>query len=182
MSYLALDTETTGVNPKTSQILSIGAVIDDCESPISELPSCRFVLDHDRIIGDPAALRMNAGLIEEIAEGSEDLVQPEHAAVALAYWLENENGVDLSSPITVAGKNVGNFDIPFLEELDRWDDLFTTRSRTIDPTPLYFKPTEETVPPDLEECKRRAGFDDEEVAHDAAKDAMDVCRLLRHAK
>ncbi len=179
MTYAAIDTETTGLNPEKHKILEIGVVIDDCENPVEELRKERIVLNHPLPIeGHPKALEMNKGLIEEIQEGqSDDLYKPEWAAAALAVLFD-----DVKQPITLAGKNVGSFDLRFLERLDHFKDLLTVRRRVLDPSVLFWNPTIDDRPPDLKTCKQRAGFNATDVTHNAMQDALDVVRLLRKAK
>ncbi len=179
MTYAAIDTETTGLNPEKHKILEIGVVIDDCKSPLKDLTKERIVVDHPLPIeGDEKALEMNEALIDEIRKGqSDDLYKPEEAAAALAVLFD-----DIKQPITFAGKNVGSFDLRFLERLDHFKDLLTVRRRVLDPSVLFWNPTTDDRPPDLKTCKRRAGFNATDVTHNAMQDALDVVRLLRKAK
>lgn len=169
---VALDTETTSTNPDNGQILEIGALIEDFDTPIEDLPSFRAVLDWELVYGQPSALSMNSELIEEIDNGSEDLHQPEAVAGSFRRWLEEH---DVEYPITVAAKNAA-FDIQFLEELEGWS--IPIRARTIDPGSIYLQ-KDESIPPDLGECKRRAGIPNPGVSHSALSDARDVVRLIR---
>lgn len=80
--------------------------------------------------------------------------------------------------ITVAGKNFGTFDKPFLERLPRWKQLIRTRSRLLDPSILHVDWKNDSDLPSLDECKRRAGIPGS-VTHNALKDAWDVIQILR---
>jgi hypothetical protein len=79
--------------------------------------------------------------------------------------------------INVAGKNVGSFDIPFLQAKSMIPSEVRIRHRVLDPAILYSQEGD-TALPDLKTCKERAGFGDV-VSHDALDDALDVIRLLR---
>lgn len=86
--------------------------------------------------------------------------------------------------ITVAGKNPGSLDIPFLEEAGafaakRSEKRVRFRHRVLDPAVLYFDPSSDEELPDLATCKKRAGLS-ETVAHTAVSDALDVVQLVRH--
>jgi DNA polymerase III epsilon subunit-like protein len=66
MRYISIDIETTGLNPETCQVLSIGAVIEDTDNimPVKDLPTFHGVVLSREISGDPYALNMNKDLIE----------------------------------------------------------------------------------------------------------------------
>lgn len=76
--------------------------------------------------------------------------------------------------ITIAGKNVAGFDIPFMPKEIR--SMF--KHKALDPATLFIDWATDKDAPGLEECKKRAGIMTP-VAHDAREDAMDVIRLLR---
>jgi oligoribonuclease len=66
MKYLSIDCETTGVDTKNDQLLSIGIVIEDSSKvqPLESLPRLHIIVDRDRIEGNPYALNMNKDIIE----------------------------------------------------------------------------------------------------------------------
>lgn len=68
MRYVSIDIETTGLNPETCQILSIGAVIEDTNNilPLDELPTFHAAIKRDKISGDIYAINMNSNLISII--------------------------------------------------------------------------------------------------------------------
>lgn len=110
--YLSIDVETTGLDPLTDQILEIGAVYEDGISDIASLKTFRKIAKLTTIHGSPTALSMHADLFKEISEGvSEDLsIDP---IKDLNVWLSNLFGVN-RTPLTLGGKNVAVFDLPFL--------------------------------------------------------------------
>lgn len=84
--------------------------------------------------------------------------------MTLGWWLQE--------------KNVAGFDMPFLNTLPAWKTTTKFHHRVIDPGMLYFNPLTDSVPPDLKECKKRAGLP-ELVTHEALDDAWDVIQLVR---
>ena len=80
--------------------------------------------------------------------------------------------------LNCAGKNFAGFDKKFLEKLPRWKQVFSIRSRVLDPGILYVNWINDESVPSLDECKKRAGIDGV-VTHNAVEDAMDVVMLLR---
>jgi DNA polymerase III epsilon subunit-like protein len=80
--------------------------------------------------------------------------------------------------LNCAGKNFAGFDKKFLEKLPRWKQVFSIRSRVLDPGILFVDWINDESVPGLDECKKRAGIDGV-VTHNAVEDAMDVVMLLR---
>lgn len=68
MRYLSIDIETTGLDPDSCEILSIGAIIEDTENilPFEEVPKFHCAIDRKSIRGDLFATNMNKELIEKI--------------------------------------------------------------------------------------------------------------------
>lgn len=71
MIYISIDTETTGLNPETCQLLSIGAIVEDTEKKLSfeEIPKFHCAIlrgERDILQGELYALNMNKDLIEKI--------------------------------------------------------------------------------------------------------------------
>jgi len=80
--------------------------------------------------------------------------------------------------LNCAGKNFAGFDKKFLEKLPRWKQVFSIRSRVLDPGILFVDWINDESVPGLYECKKRAGIYGV-VTHNAVEDAMDVVMLLR---
>ena len=80
--------------------------------------------------------------------------------------------------LNCAGKNFAGFDKKFLEKLPRWKQVFSIRSRVLDPGILFVDWINDESVPGLDECKKRAGIKGV-VTHNAVEDAMDVVMLLR---
>ena len=181
--YVSIDLETTGLEPSWCQILEFGAVIEDWKSPTDKLPRFHTYLLHDRIVGDPIALAMNAKIIERIAKRTEGYLYlpPEQLGSVFHNWLRDElcEGGQPSSallPVIAAGKNFGSFDRQFLRALPSFNVPFHHRS--IDPGMLYWSPFEDIEPPSTKRCMERARLDGE-VAHTAVEDAIGVIKLAR---
>lgn len=80
--------------------------------------------------------------------------------------------------LNCAGKNFAGFDKKFLEKLPRWKQVFSIRSRVLDPGILFVDWINDESIPSLDQCKQRAGIEGA-VTHNAVEDAMDVVMLLR---
>jgi len=200
MKYLSLDIETSGLNPETDTVFSVGAVADDLRNPVplDQLPKIHIFVDvtKEQIQGNIHAFAMNAYLMKHIIDlakkrkGSNDssYVPGKDLYFADRFDVSNiiagfvdHHGLRQKAfhPINAAGKNMALFDIPFLNNSFRLDDVVKIRYRVLDPAILYLRPEDDFVLPDLAKCKERAGFQDD-VTHDALDDAMDVVRLIRH--
>lgn len=82
MIYISVDTETTGLNPDTCQLLSIGAIVEDTEKklPFDQIPKFHCAIlrgERDILQGELFALNMNKNLIEEITQYSVARTQKE---------------------------------------------------------------------------------------------------------
>jgi len=120
MKYVSIDIETTGLNPETCQVLSIGAVIEDTDNimPVKDLPTFHGVISSREISGDPYAINMNKDLIElmvryQTSKTKEDrdlleatsgmkFYKKEDIVEAFYYWLA-ENGFVEFDDINSAG-------------------------------------------------------------------------------
>lgn len=221
MKYISIDIETTGLDPATCQILSIGAVIEDTNKilPIEELPRFHGVIKRENINGSIFAINLNKNLIEAIKDYSEaktdELKEEVETSFGAKFYHEDEivealfqfcyrNGLVPVDPdflnkmvkvvdgipypvltssmpkvyLNCAGKNFAGFDKKFLELLPRWKQVFSIRSRVLDPGILFVDWVNDESVPGLEECKKRAGIEGI-VTHNAVEDAMDVIQLLR---
>ena len=176
MKYLSIDTETTGLDPETCEILSFAAVLEDTnrpEVPVDDLPYVHVILKHDYIKGEPYALNMNKDIIEIIKEGKDErLIEPNELDYHLMVFCER-NGIE--GKVKVAGKNFSSFDARFLE-----DSIYRTKfhHRVLDVGPLFVDFKNDEWLPDLNLCMERAGVKGT-VQHCAYEDAKDVIRTLR---
>jgi oligoribonuclease (3'-5' exoribonuclease) len=137
--YVSIDIETTGLDPETCQVLEIGAVIHDPAKPLLECTTFRACIKHDVITGTPRALEMNARLLEEIADGGGEC--EDDMGERFCDWLYAHLPVgDLTENyIHALGKNVGTFDLVFLNKISEWPThLFHYRS--LDVGSMYAMP------------------------------------------
>lgn len=193
MKYLSIDTETTGLNEETCQLLSVGIILDDTTQklPYDEVPKFHAIILRDFIQGEPFALNLNAKLIEGILkyqsaktnEQREEVMKewgaifiPEEALVGqITRFLESNGIVNLK--MTVAGKNYSGFDAKFLNKVEGFKNL-KLHHRVLDPGSMFVDLLTDEVIPDLAECKRRAGLQPV-VTHNAVEDAFDVASVIR---
>jgi oligoribonuclease (3'-5' exoribonuclease) len=190
MKIVPMDIETTGTDCDNDQVLEIALVIEDTGAeellPIEELPHWVGRIKYDRVVGHPAALVMNAGLLADLAraikggptEGPEWYRSLQEACQDALDFLDEEYGHvvgDLTKPPTfvAAGKNVAGFDMRFMP------GFFQRRfaHRVIDAGSVALGGEnhwwKKDRPPGL------GDLIDHEVAHDALTDARDVIRALR---
>jgi len=196
MKILAIDIETTGIHPSRDQILQLGAVYYDSSKSmhVDKMPAFKMYVDNVYIKGDTYAINMNQHIFKYILENNEKRTkQPTKFALNDEEFQEGIicNISDLFSffhyfllrnkiagnNITLAGKNIDRFDIPFLEHHIRFSSLDFNK-RTFDPGVLFLDIKKDKVIPNLSECKRRAGLEDT-VSHDALDDAKDIIRLIK---
>lgn len=194
MIYCSIDIETTGLNPKTCDILQFALIIDDLSNPkpLHELPHFQAYFIKDNYIGEPYALSMHPEIFKEIAhaqkhkaernEFGDRFMNIEHLPTALECFL-GHYGLDLDPQtnkceINVAGKNIAAFDLPFLrKKIKNWGSI-SFKNRVLDPAILYYEKGDKILP-DMKLCMERAGIIGE-VAHTALEDAMMVVRLIRN--
>jgi len=194
MRYLSIDIETTGLSPENCDIIQFAAVLDDLKNPkpLAELPKFEaIILKRYGYQGHPFALSMHSNLFKKIDIAIKKnleicpttgvrFLQICELPQALELFLLS-NGFDQNHGkmyVNVAGKNIGQFDLPFLNaKIKDWGSI-KFLSRVIDPAILYFDIQKDISLPDMKTCLERAGLA-EEVAHTALEDALVVVKLLR---
>ena len=203
MKFISLDIETTGLSPCEDQVLEVGAIAVDTKTPPHTWPTFHVIINHKRIQGDVFAINLNSRIFEILKEyqnkkdkKSKDdikIVGPEEFLSSFLQFVENagyekKNG---HYTVTLAGKNVLNFDVPFLQEhMNKFNDTnfgriadvdngdpIRFRKRCIDPAILYTNFLTDENLPALSDCKKRA-FLPEVVTHNALEDAWDVVYLI----
>ena len=169
--YISLDIETTGLDPNEDQIVEIGMIVDNLESPVSELPSLRLLLKREKYSGNAFALSMNHKII---LEASREGVSRYEAKTQMIQFIEK---YFRDGRITVGGKNLAGFDIPFLKnefpEVVGW-----FKHRVLDIGPMFYQ-LGDTQVPDLKTCLERSKIH-KNIEHDALADAEDVIRCIRY--
>jgi oligoribonuclease len=194
MRYVSIDIETTGLDSDHDQILEFAAIIEDTNNPLpfDEIPKFTAILNHERIMGSPFAINLNARIFKilaEIPESNEygdyitkhNIYDPTRVASYFHAWLTlNDFDVDFNNKVEIiaAGKNFASFDKLFLEKLQGFKGLIRLSHRSIDPATLYCDFKNDEKLPSLDTCKKRAGIDGE-VTHNALEDAWDVIEVLR---
>ncbi|MBD2723454.1 3'-5' exonuclease family protein [Hymenobacter armeniacus] len=186
MRYVSLDLETSGSNPQRHQVLELAAVIEDSRRPLplAELPAFRRVVRHPEYVGTAGALALNARLLQELArkEPNPELCQPDELLPQLREFLLAHGfrpDAHRCVTVTMAGKNIGVFDLGFLKMLPGYGQLVRADPAMLDPAVFYLNWHKDSRLPSMSICKARARFPDREVAHEALADALDVVRLLR---
>lgn len=186
MKYISIDTETTGLDPKSHQILQFAAIIEDTENLLSfeDIPKFNCIIRHKEIIGNPYALSMNKWLLDIISsdDGKNEDILDKYDVVARFIEFIEEYAPDLATKtpiqINVAGANVAAFDLQFLQQLPAWGSMVSVNGRAIDPSILYVDWQKDSRLPSLQTCKNRAGISGD-VSHNALYDAWDVIQVLR---
>jgi oligoribonuclease len=187
MRYVSIDLETTGLRPDRHQIIEFGAVIENTHKQIAlqDLPRFKRIVKHAEYTGQAFALNLNARIFQELVTptGAATICGAQELAQQFKDFLLN-NGFEAGEKgyihIQAAGKNFASFDLLFLHQLPNWQDHIRISHKILDPVMYYIQYETDESLPSLEECKRRAGFEDPTVSHDALADAQDVVRLLRH--
>lgn len=193
MKYVSLDLETTSLKPSPDHILMVSLVVEDTSDilPLDQLPhfTC-FVKQKEPIQGDLFALGMNGWILDAISGRVKNEKYPIYTAYPATkndrsqechsiLWTDRakaflQKHFSDGKRITVAGKNVAGFDMPFLPE----DFRKMFKHKVIDPGTLFVDWKNDDQVPGLEQCKERAGLP-KEVSHDAYEDALDVIAILR---
>jgi oligoribonuclease len=186
MRYVSIDLETTGTRPDRHQIIEFGAVIENTNqaTDLQNLPRFKRIVKHAEYTGQAFAFNLNARIFQELVKptGAATVCQAQELAIEFKDFLIN-NGFEPEENgriyIQAAGKNFASFDLLFLNQLPNWRDHIRISHKILDPVMYYVDYDADESLPSLEECKRRAGFEDPTVTHDALDDALDVVRLLR---
>jgi len=187
MKYISLDIETCGLNKDKHSIIQVGWVIDDLSElkPIEDLRRESFFVYNENICADINTIEWHKknGLWDKWLD-CRSLLPLGRIESELVKSITEEFGLDhyLKNKINFAGKNLAGFDIPFLSNGSiAFKQFFDKKAshRVISPDEYFFDLTKDEVKPSLQECKRRAGFEDTEVTHEALDDALDVVRLIR---
>jgi oligoribonuclease (3'-5' exoribonuclease) len=165
--FIAIDLETTGLDPQRDQILQIGAV---AYGGYGEPAEFNTYVRHERYEGDAFALQMNAEILRKLADKEARIPDAKSALMSLSCFLDRYCGTQ-ATPHPV-GFNVGPFDMAFIRAAwpcDRWP----FHHRCIELGSLYASPA--GFPATSSEITYRALGRD--VTHDALQDARDAREL-----
>lgn len=178
MFYTSIDLETTGLNPKTADIVEFAAVLGNSKNPamkVEDLPSFHAYVVHDTYQGQPTALGMHGEIFKRIAEERKPYNYFRQGQLLIAFKAFLELNVpNFNGKITAAGKNFASFDLQFLKKYGM-DHFFG--HRVLDPGSLFFDPEIDEKIPDLKTCLERSGYT-HTVSHTALEDAQDVVKCL----
>jgi len=177
MKYIALDLETTCLEPKKPENILMASMIyeDTALNPlpdVKELPHFTCFIKHEKYCGSAYALSLNSWILDFIAKNDENqypiltLEQFEERACDFVDYYFDKKAV-------IAGKNVMGFDFQFLPS--KLNNKFS--HRTID-TGSVFLDWSKVYPPSSEELKNILGIPGE-VSHDAYDDNVDTILALR---
>ena len=162
--YLAIDIETTGLDPEKNQVIEIGAVFNDWTKPVIDCPTFHTYVEHPIYCGDAYALAMNKRVFDMLAQG---LGQPDYCATyQFTEWLSE---LCEDKKVHLLGQNVGSFDLQFLKKLSGFPGRLMSH-RHLDTASIYA--TVDGMPSlgaTLEEVARDFGLDG--LAHEALFDA-----------
>jgi oligoribonuclease len=197
MKYVSIDIETTGrrrSDPENmDNLLSIGMVIDDLEHPevpVGNLPKLHLIIDvsQEVITGELEALIMHTMLLRKIEYLSTCDSYKEYVPYVTEYFISKDDAIKyiqeflqyhkVETPLTIAGKNVMEFDIQFLNNAIGFDKSIEYNFGGLDPAIYFLDESVDTCMPTLSECKERAGLDGP-AAHQALEDAIDIVKLIR---
>ncbi|WP_439627556.1 hypothetical protein [Gemmata sp.] len=178
--YIAIDIETTGLDPRKCQILEVAAVAEsrDWSVPVNRLPSVRFLVEHKKYRGEPFGLAMNARLLFELAKPKAERLVESVWAHEVACRIAAFSALHVAGTPTLAGKNFGMFDFRFLERLKNWHEHCRFRHRVLDPGSMFLDPLADDRVPDTGECMKRAGVTNDHP-HSALHDCYAVIEMVR---
>ena len=162
---LAIDIETSGLNPLKNQVLELGMVAWNGE----EKRVLNWFVDWKFITWEVETFKfLGSANVERLMVG-----EPRIKFFTLKKEIEKWLGkLDLNN-IVVVGKNFGKFDWWFLKNLE-----IELPFRYLDIGSICFDPVFDKSIPNLLECKRRAGISGE-VKHTALDDCEDYLRIVK---
>lgn len=201
MRVFVIDTETTGLDPRKHSIIELAAYSFDLMEPTAPTHLFHRYVYPDNMIWTAYCLNLHKDLLVKLlskfipydyeckifTDFSEPKAVPnDKLFIELATWHQQLGYLDRSGKVASmigAGKNFATFDLPFIQNLPGYRNIF--KHRSLDPAMAFLEKKDE-VPPELVECKRRAlkygaNFNQMEVMHTAVDDCMDVVELLRVA-
>lgn len=95
MIYVSIDIETTGLDPLSNNVLSIGAIIEDTSKklPYDECPKFNAIVLNSQLQGSPRAITMNKeviSLMSEYLEGKDEVREILNSNSGYKFYEEDE--------------------------------------------------------------------------------------------
>lgn len=95
MIYVSIDIETTGLDPLSNNVLSIGAIIEDTSKklPYDECPKFNAIVLNKQLQGSPRAITMNKeviSLMSEYLEGKDEVREILNSNSGYKFYEETE--------------------------------------------------------------------------------------------
>lgn len=200
--HVNFDLETTGLRPSVNSIIEGAFVIDGgdlYQRPLSELPKGQCLVVQDQYTISPYVMKMhvNNGLIDDIlsinhiTKTTASGIHFETSPFRAMEYLFGQIVEVVGDSITLAGKNVGTFDLgflkqssderPFISESNRPHGKLSKSKvgfRVIDIGPMYME-VGDLLPPATDECVRRASLETSSN-HRALGDCYISAALIRY--
>ena len=160
MIYLALDIETTGLNPEKCDVIEVGAFLEDTENPLprNQLPTFHRYIWKDNYSGEPYALAMNAHIFQKIlelekVEGVDRMYKDDRTLTSSDYlwphfrqWLFKHQHMwppgsflNQQPVLVVVGKNASGVDLLFFKQFPFMPKF---HSLVVDPCMMYSRPSQ----------------------------------------
>lgn len=191
MKYMvAVDIETTGLEPSVHGILEIGAILFDLNkgTPIDQF---LVKVNPEGMVWSVYCLKLHWAWIDNMIERimgnmadgltTDELAPPiiDSQANAVSMFAEKYQEwcsvYNFGNKLTIAGKNFAGFDLQFLKAKGMRSNLLPIRC--YDPAILFLEADDDKIP-SLEECKERAGIPGP-VKHTSLADCRDVIALIK---
>lgn len=173
MKFLAMDLETGGLDPSCSLLEAAFVEFDTQDGkPVEGLNSYVIRFKPDRLVIEPDALRLHLdnGLLHLCL--TDGFPEPE-AWIRIAAYLNQYLVRTQQTRVTLAGKNLANFDLHFVP---KWlKSRF--HYRVLDVGSMLVRSTDRALP-SLTECLQRSGLKSAGSGHRALADAQDVARVV----
>ncbi len=184
MKFVAIDIETTGLDPAVNQIIEFAAVACDTDTGVRREYS-RFC-NAESAYWQAAAYKMHEPWLEKFTKSPYKVGSLWHD---FRVWLSSAYSQQPSwlyaERVTVAGKNFAGFDLRFIERLPGYTPgVF--HHRCIDPAGWFIKADDKDMPA-LYKCAARAGLnpgtkEQHTALHDANLVADLVCKAFTEAR